>query len=614
MVLGALALGAGPAQAAAPARLSAQKLHAPVRSSYGSGAFGRWGVDARGLPRYRYTLNEETSSIAPQAELGGVRDAWHQLGNDHVIAMAFNHGYTELWSQDHQYEWLNYAGGGHTAGGYGIVGAGGKTYSTLRDAAGGPIDFGVDYAGRHTVAGPVTVDERVYAPYGNDPLLLHDVRLRNTTRVAQTVSWTEVWDPNPYIPGLHLARPLAAPSFSGRTATVDQLPISADNTPDRIFAAALSAPVSDHDGFNLTNAVTLRPGASRTLRFAFGSAPAGDIDALVAHYAAARRPLAATLRAWQRVLPQANFGARYRWLARELQWDDYMVKSGESYEACAGHHIVSQGGYYQYGLGFQGAFRDPLQHVMPLIYTDPEVTRETLLFSAQEQNPLVPQIPYALLPGCTRFDLGTSDDLDLWLMETAAEYGLATRDTAFFDKQVPYADGSSGTLWEHLARGFAHQESQHGPHGEYISGATGDWSDLITPLEQMTESDLVVAQAAYVYPRLAELADLRGDTGFAADLRAAADKDKATLANEWVPDGWYARGYAALTQLGQGVIYGEPQPWAILAGVPDAEESARLVANIRRFLTGIGAPGGPSRIGSSQSPAANDPDVHEVAT
>src|SRR5207247_3977770 len=32
----------------------------------------------------------------------------------------------------------------------------------------------------------------------------------------------------------------------------------------------------------------------------------------------------------------------------------------------------------------------------------------------------------------------------------------------------------------------------------------------------------------------------------------------------------------------------------------------------RRYLTGIGAPGGPSRVGSSQSPAANDPGVTET--
>jgi hypothetical protein len=62
------------------------------------------------------------------------------------------------------------------------------------------------------------------------------------------------------------------------------------------------------------------------------------------------------------------------------------------------------------------------------------------------------------------------------------------------------------------------------------------------------------------------------------------------------------------------VIFGEPQPWAVLAGAPSPPQARTLVANIRRFLTGVGAPpevNGPARIGSSQSPARNDPDVTE---
>ncbi len=48
--------------------------------------------------------------------------------------------------------------------------------------------------------------------------------------------------------------------------------------------------------------------------------------------------------------------------------------------------------------------------------------------------------------------------------------------------------------------------------------------------------------------------------------------------------------------------------------MPSAAQARTLVANIRRFLTGVGAPPqthGPARIGSSQSPARNDPDVDE---
>lgn len=51
----------------------------------------------------------------------------------------------------------------------------------------------------------------------------------------------------------------------------------------------------------------------------------------------------------------------------------------------------------------------------------------------------------------------------------------------------------------------------------------------------------------------------------------------------------------------------------MLAGVPDDVQATRLVGNIRRFLTGVGAPEvvNPAKIGSSQSPARNDPDVSE---
>jgi hypothetical protein len=210
-----------------------------------------------------------------------------------------------------------------------------------------------------------------------------------------------------------------------------------------------------------------------------------------------------------------------------------------------------------------------------------------------------------------RLDLGTSDDLDLWLLLSAAEYGLASRDMAFFDQKVAWADSGTATLWDHLKAAFAHQESQRGPHGGYVSGATGDWSDFSTAFLGMTESTLVATQTAYIYPRLAELADARGDHAFAGQLRTTAGGLRDVLRREWTGQGWFSRGYSGVTQLGSGTIYGEPQPWGLLSGAVDAAKETTLVANVRRFLTGIGAPGGPSRIGSSQSPAANDPGATE---
>src|SRR5207302_3256310 len=150
------------------------------------------------------------------------------------------------------------------------------------------------------------------------------------------------------------------------------------------------------------------------------------------------------------------------------------------------------------------------------------------------------------------------------LLWAAAEYALSTRDFAFLKEQIPFYGAGSGTLWDHLKLAFSHQEHVVGKglHGEYVTGATGDWNDFSTEFNQMTESDLVTAQAAYIYPRLALAAQAAGDSAFAGELRAAAARDAAIVAGQFIEGesvtpadaglGWFARGYSFEHQLGSG--------------------------------------------------------------
>jgi hypothetical protein len=217
-----LLLAAPPGRAAAgvPSPLSRDHARVDVNSSHGSGSFGRWGVDGRGLPRYRYKIDEETAPQAAQPELDGKREAWHQLGNDHVAADGFNHGYTQLWTMDNLYQWANYAepAAEHYAGGYGYLNVAGKVGTTLYDdrAPGQRVrrDFGLGYFLTRTSVHGVGVSSRVFAPFGDDPLLLHDVVLRNETRHTKKVSWFEYWDVNPCLPGDH-----THPGLEARTPT-----------------------------------------------------------------------------------------------------------------------------------------------------------------------------------------------------------------------------------------------------------------------------------------------------------------------------------------------------------------------------------------------------------
>jgi hypothetical protein len=619
-------------------------------------------VDAAGLPVYRYTLDQQRAPFARQPELLGRTDAWHQIGNERAIASASNDGQVQLWSQDRRYQWANRydAGALQLAGGFGWLRSGGRLLSTRypERPAGSRTrrEFGMGYVRRVLAAGDLRVDERVYAPLGAGPVLVHEVTIVNTGLRARSGSWFEYWAANPYDQAAHEQIGLEAPrsGMGGRLLSVAQRPSAADRRPLSIFAAALAGPVTGHatdaarffgaGGAASPDAVAagrldpapappvaagtvgrtmlgfqsdwrLRPGARTTLRYAYGIAHRGRIRALVRARRAERAAFERSRRAWARWVPQIRLGRGRAWLSRELQWSAYMLRSGTSYEECRGRRILSQGGYYQYDLGFQGAFRDPLQHVLPLVHAAPRIARDVILYSASEQPRRESQVPYAMSSLCRPNDaLANANDMDLWLLWTATEYVLATRDTGVLDAPVRFADGGRAPLWEHLRRAFEHQESLRGPHGGYLTPGAGDWSDFSTTFLQMTESTLVSAQAAYVYPRAAELAELRGDRGFAARLRAAGARNLATTRREWTGRGWYSRGYAGERQLGRGAIFGEPQPWGLLAGAARPSQARTLVANVRRFLTGVGAPAsvhGPARIGSAQSPASSDPEVTE---
>jgi hypothetical protein len=624
---------------------------APARSH-----FGHWAFDRFGLPEFVYTADQRTDPLARQPELQGATRAQHQGGNDRITGHAFNDGYTQLWSQERRAEWANRwdPATRHYAGGFGWLRSGGRTLSTLYldlPARSAQRVFGVG-SFRHGTRGlGFDVDEDVYAPYGNDPVLLHDVVIRNRSHSTRRATWFEYWDVNPFDREHNRAIGVREPRWSSarRTLSAEQLPGDGDNRPLTVFLASLRGPVGGHETsvedffgkgtraapaavaadrlngaghasgtgralFALRTPIHLRPGAAVRLRYVYGLAPGRQVAPLVKRLRRQRDPASASARRWVNWLPHADFGPSRRWVARELLWDAYLLRSATVYEAACGHHTVTQGGYYQYGFGENLGSRSWLHYALPLVYTQPELAREILRYSISLQSSdskRANQIPYGTGGICKRIELGSSSDLDFWLLLAAGEYGLGARDPGFFDERLPFYEGGSASAWRHLKIAYRHQEALRGPRGGYIAGEAGDWSDFSSDYLHMTETLLVPAQLAYAYPRLAEVAQLRGDRRFAATLRKRGAELRAFVAQQWTGRGWYARGFSGDRLIGTGVIFGEPQPWAILAGVPTPSRSKQLVANIRRFLTGIGAPGGPTKIGSAMSPAAADPGVTE---
>ena len=176
---------------AAPAPPPPLSGDAPVRidSTYGSGGFGTWHVDAFGLPAFRYAIDETADARAQQPELAGGTEAQHQVGNDHIVAAAFNHGYTQLWSQDRLAQWANrYEPQTPPLRRRLRVPARRRRRaehalrSTARRAPTSSATSASATARKRVRADGLDVEQVVYAPFGDDPLLLDDVTITNSAR------------------------------------------------------------------------------------------------------------------------------------------------------------------------------------------------------------------------------------------------------------------------------------------------------------------------------------------------------------------------------------------------------------------------------------------------
>ncbi|MBI5526594.1 MAG: hypothetical protein HY897_09680 [Deltaproteobacteria bacterium] len=183
-------------------------LEAPAKfcpDTHGSGIFGEWGMDERGLPEYRYTMDQTTDRRARyfNSEGDGRTDHWHMIGNQRVIAMAHNGGYVELYHSDRGAKLMNWYDpeNGNFAGGFAFIEDGGEIAGTrYDDARGALIERRFQMNSFETVArkNGLTILRRTYAPAGDHPALVTEVTLTNETSAEKNIRYFEYWDSNQY--------------------------------------------------------------------------------------------------------------------------------------------------------------------------------------------------------------------------------------------------------------------------------------------------------------------------------------------------------------------------------------------------------------------------------
>ncbi len=211
---------APPPPAYAPSRCDPVALDRPRTFAWcdvGSGVFGRWGLDAYGLPAYLYTGDATDPRAQWTLSDGSVRtDHLFQIGNDRVIGVVDTGGFVQLFVKDRGPLFANKLNldDGRFGGGFSWIARdtplGAEVWATAPALA--PPDarstrtFGIQSATVTTDFDGVSVTHHVIAPNGDGAYLIDEVTIANITTHEQRLRHYEAWDVNRQWLALQLLR------------------------------------------------------------------------------------------------------------------------------------------------------------------------------------------------------------------------------------------------------------------------------------------------------------------------------------------------------------------------------------------------------------------------
>ncbi len=185
----------------------------------------------------------------------------------------------------------------------------------------------------------------------------------------------------------------------------------------------------------------------------------------------------------------------------------------------------------------------------------------------------------------------TYADSASWISHATDALLRETGDPALLDTPIAFADGGTGTVWEHNLRAVDFLWSQRGAHGLSLI-RHGDWNDLMDKVGVAGRGEGVWMSFALARALrlVAEMAEWKGEPAVARRCRSRFVALKKAILNH----GWDGQHFIyAINDDGlrigtrrakEGQVFLNPQSWALLSGVIDAKTYAAIMAGVEPVL------------------------------